>query len=177
MRHWTPWRSCAHNRDFGNWQLQCIHSSTDNLCVLQSSDNPMPCDLNWQPCVCYVQVTTPSCVNSTDNLCVLRWSDNLAGSHSPCSNGIMQLCIQQKKLPWETTAMRDYLSWNTQHFGAEGPTFPYNWTCHQIASVLTDHIFVANGVVLQETFYCIMTLHTPFTTENDNSCQTSINAS
>ena len=41
----------------------------------------------------------------------------------------------------------------TDHiFSAEGPTFHYNWTCHQRPPVL---IFVANGVVFQDRFYCI----------------------
>ncbi len=28
--------------------------------------------------------------------------------------------------------------------------------CHETPPVLTDHIFVANGVVFQERFYCIL---------------------
>ncbi len=35
-----------------------------------------------------------------------------------------------------------------------GPTFQHNWTCHQRPRALTDHIFVANGVVFQDRFYC-----------------------
>ncbi len=36
-------------------------------------------------------------------------------------------------------------------------TFQYNWTCHQRPPVLRDHIFVANGVVFQDRFYCTHT--------------------
>ncbi len=38
---------------------------------------------------------------------------------------------------------------------AEGPKFQYNWTCHQRLPVLRDHIFKANRVVFQDSFYCI----------------------
>ena len=42
------------------------------------------------------------------------------------------LIVLQWNLSWETTGMRDHLSWKTTHwFLAEGPTFQYNWTCHQ----------------------------------------------
>ena len=51
----------------------------------------------------------------------------------------------QWNLSWETTAMRDHLSWKTTHFFAEGPTLQYNWTCHQRPHVLRDNILLLKG--------------------------------
>ncbi len=57
-------------------------------------------------------------------------------------------CVVQWNLSWETTAMRDYLSWQTTHFWQKNLHF------NIIEPVLTGHIFVANGVVFQDRFYC-----------------------
>ena len=60
----------------------------------------------------------------------------------------------QRPLPWETTAMTDHLSL------VDGPTFQYNWTCHQKPPVLRDHIFMVNGLVFQDRFYCTLLTYT-----------------
>ncbi len=51
---------------------------------------------------------------------------------------------------WQTTDMRDHLSWRTI-FLAEGPTFQCNWTCHQRPPALRDHIFMANDMLFIKT--------------------------
>ncbi len=40
-----------------------------------------------------------------------------------------------------------------------GPTFQCNWTCHEWPPVLRNHICMANGVVFQDTSYCISPPH------------------
>ncbi len=70
--------------------------------------------------------------------------------------------IIQWNLSWETTALRDKLSWATTIL-AKGPTFQYNWTCYQRPPVLSkvrDHILVANGMVFQDRFHCTDWYHT-----------------
>ncbi len=64
-----------------------------------------------------------------------------------------ETCLK-RPLPWETTCIK------RPQFLAEVPTFQHNWTCHQRPPVLTDHIFVANGVVFQDRFYCTFPSHT-----------------
>ncbi len=60
----------------------------------------------------------------------------------------------QWNLSWKTTTMRNHLSWQTMHFRQKVLDFNiYNWTCHRTPPVLTDHIFVADGVVFQDRFY------------------------
>ncbi len=56
---------------------------------------------------------------------------------------------------WGTVkpVLRDHLSWQTTHFIRRTYTFQYNWTCPQRPPVLTDHIFVASGVVFQDRFH------------------------
>ncbi len=92
----------------------------------------------------------------------------------------------QWNMSWETTAMKDHLSGQTPHFGGQKDlpvhfsiTEPvttdhhlswqtihfwhkdlhFNCTCHQRPPVLTDHIFVANGVISQDRFYCTCMYH------------------
>ncbi len=69
--------------------------------------------------------------------------------HCPCLCYYSETC-HERPLAWETTCL------DRPHILAEGPTFQYtsNWTCQQRPPVLTDHIFVANGVVFQDRFYC-----------------------
>ncbi len=58
---------------------------------------------------------------------------------------------------WETTCLY------RPHILASEPTFQYNWTCHQRPPLLTNHIFVANGVVFQNRFYCGAFYETSYT--------------
>ncbi len=52
---------------------------------------------------------------------------------------------------WETTCL-----WKTSYSWQKGlPTFQYNWTRLQGPPVLPEHIFMADGTVLQGRFYCI----------------------
>ena len=57
--------------------------------------------------------------------------------------------------------------WQTTHFW-QGLhlIFQYNWTCHRRPPVLTDHIFVVNGVVFQDRFYC----NVPYQTLHSDPC-------
>ncbi len=58
---------------------------------------------------------------------------------------------------WEITGMRDYAPvLKIQRFLAEGRTFQIitEPSCHQRPPAMPDHIFVANGMVFQDRFYC-----------------------
>ncbi len=59
----------------------------------------------------------------------------------------------QWNLSWETTALRDHLSGRTTSFWQKLIHFSVN----EPVTVLRDHIFMANGVVFQDGFYCINT--------------------
>ncbi len=64
------------------------------------------------------------------------------------------IVMVQWNLSWETTAIRDHLSWRTTSFAQKVLHFQHKWTCHQRPPVLRHHIFMANGVVFQDRFYC-----------------------
>ncbi len=60
-----------------------------------------------------------------------------------------ETCIE-RPLPRETTCLEG------PHTPGRKSAFQCNSTCHQRPPVLRDHIFVANGVVFQERFYCTL---------------------
>ena len=71
----------------------------------------------------------------------------------------LQVCLYsetclERPLPWETTCFKkDHI------FLAQGSTFQYNWTCHQLRPpVLRDHISMSEVEVFQDMFYCMQKL-------------------
>ncbi len=60
----------------------------------------------------------------------------------------LEACLE-RPLPWETTYLKG------PHIPGRRSCIYMNGTCHQIPPVLRDHLFMANGVVFQDKFYCI----------------------
>ncbi len=71
----------------------------------------------------------------------------------------LEMLWLQWNLSWETTGMGDHLSWKTRYSWQKVLHFNVQML-HVIEPVtkdnlsLRDHIFMANGVVLQNGFYC-----------------------
>ncbi len=78
----------------------------------------------------------------------------LAQSRTDClggNAGLLRFYIEpclERPLPRETTCLE------RPHIFGRRSAFQCNRTCYQRLPVLTDHLFVANGVIFQDRFYC-----------------------
>ncbi len=66
-------------------------------------------------------------------------------------------CVQWNR-SWETSVMRHHLSWKTRYSWQKVLHFSVHViepVTMQRPPVLRDHICMANGVVFQESFYCV----------------------
>ena len=73
--------------------------------------------------------------------CDACWLPHVAHSTNPglaYKTAYSRTCLE-RPLPWENVLY-----------------FQYNWTCHQRPPVFKDHFFMANGVVFQDRFHCIL---------------------
>ncbi len=84
-------------------------------------------------------------VKDTKVRLMIHWMSNLWAC-------VIYSVTYERTLPLE---FGDPLFWKTRFSWQKALYFNENWTCHQRPPVLKDHIFMANGVVLHDSVYCI----------------------